>query len=90
MLTAEFVSVGGLTANFTAQAWLSVDFDVKVVQGSTFRVYDGEYIVTPKTEEQSLQTKERVAMEDITVKEIPFFEVANATGETIIIGGMNV
>lgn len=49
--------------------------------------YEGEYVVTPKVTEQSLPTKEKVLIEDITIKEIPFYNVSNASGgNTVYIG----
>lgn len=49
--------------------------------------YEGEYVVTPKVIEQSLPTKEKVLIEDITIKEIPFYNVSNASGgNTVYIG----
>ena len=49
--------------------------------------YKGEYVVTPKVTEQSLPTKEKVLIEDITIKEIPFYNVSNASGgNTVYIG----
>ena len=39
--------------------------------GYTPPSYDGEYVVTPKTEEQSLPTKDRYLTENITIKAIP-------------------
>ena len=50
--------------------------------------YDGSYIVTPKVTPQVLSTAEKKMADDLTVKEIPYYEVSNqANGKTIIIGG---
>lgn len=49
--------------------------------------YDGEYTVTPKVEAQTLPTKEKVMLDDVTVKAIPFFNVSNTSGgSTVYIG----
>lgn len=49
--------------------------------------YKGDYVVTPKVFEQSLPTKAKVLIEDITIKEIPFFNVSNESGgSTVYIG----
>ena len=49
--------------------------------------YDGEYIVTPKISGQSLPTKNKVLVDDVTIKEIPFYNVSNASGgNTVYIG----
>jgi hypothetical protein len=47
--------------------------------------YDGDYIVIPKTIEQLLETKNKITRDDITVKEIPYSEVANEYGNTVTI-----
>ena len=50
--------------------------------------YDGNYTVTPSTtSDQVLQTANLMMEDDVTVKEIPFFEVGNiAGGNTVYIG----
>lgn len=50
--------------------------------------YNGKYEITPKTEEQVLQTKNKSMRENLTVKGIPTYEVSNSSGTTFIIGGM--
>lgn len=50
--------------------------------------YDGDYIVTPETISQKLETKNRIMSDDVTVLAIPFFETTNlGGGYTAIIGG---
>lgn len=48
--------------------------------------YTGEYNVTPATEEQCLPTKNKLMRDDITVREIPYYETSNDTGTTVYIG----
>lgn len=56
--------------------------------GGNAEEYNGSYEVTPKLEEQTLQTAKKVMREDVTIKEIPIFTVTNSSGgNTIIIGG---
>lgn len=51
-------------------------------------IYDGEYIVTPKPYiEQTLETREKVMADDVTVLAIPYYETSNVSGITIYIGG---
>ena len=46
--------------------------------------YEGEYVVTPKIEEQTLETKNKSLVEDVTVLAIPYSEVTNPQGgETV-------
>lgn len=50
--------------------------------------YEGPYEVIPKIESQSLSTKNKCMSNNVTIREIPYYEVSNASnGETIIIGG---
>lgn len=51
-------------------------------------IYNGEYVVIPKAEEaQKLNTSGYAMADDVTVKEIPYFEVKNvAGGMTVTIG----
>ena len=50
-------------------------------------VYMGEYTVTPKQNEtQVLNTANKTLIDDITVKEIPYYEVSNTVGKTVYIG----
>lgn len=49
--------------------------------------YDGSYIVTPKVEDQVLQTSDKLMSDDVTIKAIPFYSTSNQSGgETIYIG----
>ena len=47
--------------------------------------YDGEYIITPKVNEQILETKNKITRENIEIKEIPYRQTANEYGNTITI-----
>lgn len=48
--------------------------------------YEGEYAVTPKTTQQSLETKHKTMQNDLTVLEIPYYQTTNeAGGYTVII-----
>ncbi len=50
-------------------------------------IYDGEYSVTPRFYEQTLETKEKLMIDDVTVEIIPAYEVPNiAGGLTVTIG----
>lgn len=49
--------------------------------------YEGEYEVTPKVTEQTMATKEKVMLEDVTILAIPYYDVGNtAGGSTVFIG----
>lgn len=50
--------------------------------------YEGEYEVIPKVAAQKLETANKMMAKDLTIKEIPYFEVSNlAGGSTVTIGG---
>jgi hypothetical protein len=43
-------------------------------------LYEGDYEVTPKVSEQTLPTAKKLMSKDVTIKEIPYFEVGNNSG----------
>lgn len=43
----------------------------------TSQTYEGPYEVTPKTESQTLQTKDKRMANNVLVKEIPYYETTN-------------
>lgn len=47
-------------------------------------VYKGDYAVTPKVNEQTLPTKGKLLIKDVTIKEIPVFRVSNTSGGTTV------
>ena len=50
--------------------------------------YTGEYEITPKVTAQVIETADKHMISDLTVKEIPYYEVSNqANGKTVLIGG---
>ena len=49
--------------------------------------YEGEYTVTPSGESQILETANKKLTDDVEVKAIPYYDVANEYGRTIYIGG---
>ena len=49
--------------------------------------YEGISSITPITSVQYVRTKSKFVTKDIVVQPIPYYEVDNATGQTIIIGG---
>jgi hypothetical protein len=61
----------------------------KIPKGSE-NPYSGPYDITPSAESQVFATKEQYLTEDITVKSIPAYRVANASGgDTFTIGELN-
>ena len=62
--------------------------DAIIVQPDQTLRYEGEYTVVPTPARQELATKFRYMDDNVTVLEIPYHEVSNADGTTVIIGGM--
>ena len=65
---------------------LDVALDIRTV---SVEDYDGDYIVIPKAfQEQVLLTKGKAMIDDVTVREIPYYETSNEHGGyTVNIGG---
>ena len=43
-------------------------------------LYEGEYAVTPKIDQQIMPTKGKLLTNDVTVHPIPFFKTSNTSG----------
>ena len=59
---------------------------IKVVQDEDRDIYTGPYVVTPRAEEQALNTDQKYMADDVTVLAIPYVEVSNLNGITVSIG----
>lgn len=74
-----------LEGTLSAMASLSGDLIIPDTIGG--RHYDGEYIVTPRTDSAIvLSTNGLVMDDDVTVKKIPYYETSNESGYTAYIG----
>lgn len=49
-------------------------------------VYSGVYEVTPMATAQELPTRSKLLTDDIVINEIPYNEIQNESGTTVIIG----
>ena len=47
-------------------------------------LYQGEYEIVPTVEGQTLETKDRVLIENIKILEIPFYNVSNTAGGSTV------
>lgn len=86
-MSAKIGVHGGLYADMGHNDGLCADMGAKIVSTSGYEDYDGEYTVTPTMEEQRLDTEKRTTKKDVVIKPIPYYEVSNDKGTTIIIGG---
>ena len=77
---------------FHAEPTMSIRFHAEphviAVNSGDVPVYDGAYSVTPKVyEETTLETKQKLMQNNVTVARIPQYQVSNdADGVTLIIG----
>lgn len=87
--TTEFVSsdISFSTEFGTDTVSFNSDFGaVKVITDA--EVYDGSYDVIPDFTKQTLSTKDKLLIADVTVEKIPLWVVENVSGgNTVIIGG---
>lgn len=61
--------------------------EIQEVESKEIDVYDGETTVTPSAHnEHVLFTANKRLLENVVVKEIPYYETSNQSGETIYIG----
>ena len=49
--------------------------------------YDDGYIVTPRVYAQTLNTKNKLMKDNVSVLAIPYYETSNLSGKTVYIGG---
>lgn len=67
---------------------------MRVTFGSVVQVvrdydpYSGPYEITPSTIEQIMETKGKDMVENVTVREIPYYEISNEHGSTVHIAPM--
>ena len=61
---------------------------VRIGKSEPLEPYTGEYIITPAPfTSQTLETRGKSMSDDVTVREIPYYETSNISGITIYIGG---
>nr|DAI32370.1 MAG TPA: hypothetical protein [Caudoviricetes sp.] len=82
-LTGKIGSEGILSGSIISEGALSGSLSMPV----GYEDYTGPYEVTPKVESQSLGTADKHMVHDVTIEPIPYYEVSNQNGKTIIIGG---
>lgn len=54
-------------------------------ESQKYETYDGKYNVTPKTQEQTLETENKLMEKNIKIEKIPYYEVSNPEGGTTFI-----
>lgn len=46
--------------------------------------FEGDYTVTPAVDAQTLETKQKLMTDNVTIKEIPFYDTSNNSGGTTV------
>ena len=67
---------------------IDIELNDAIVVRPESHPYEGAYEVTPAISSQTLPTQYKYLRDDITVLEIPYYEVSNPEGTTVIIGGV--
>lgn len=76
---------GTLKAELTAQGTLRCQLHAMTTDVPP---YTDEYVVTPRTYEQTLDTSQKLMIGDVIVESIPYSKVSNIhNGYTVTIGG---
>ena len=61
---------------------------IRIGKAEPLPSYTGEYVITPLPfVSQTLETRGKSMIDDVTVREIPYYETSNISGKTIYIGG---
>lgn len=78
-----------ITGNEDVSPKITGNITYGIGEGDFSPVYDGDYNVTPLAfQEVTLKTKDKKLIEDIVVKEIPYYETTNLSGgNTVYIAG---
>lgn len=64
----------------------SIEAVIDIAECDEADPYCGDYEVTPKTSAQTMPTKDKLMLDDVKVKAIPYYETSNAFGTTVYIG----
>ena len=86
-LSEDKVIVGTLCKSESLVSTLSKDKELIAILSTRIEnQYNGSYVFTPSKEDQTIDTDYRLLTQDLTIKGIPYYEVSNEHGITIIIG----
>lgn len=83
MITGSIGKIGAEMSGDMMESAFSGQMDAEMPGSIVFSIqdqYDGPYEIVPKTEPQILSTREKTMMDDVTVREVPYFEVSNQFG----------
>lgn len=80
MSTATMSPIGSISGSLSAMGSMGGTISRELDHD----YYTGDYEVTPRMDEQTLATSDRLLTKDIIVKEVPYSEVKNEAGGTTI------
>lgn len=84
-IVGTLTGIAGISGNLSAE--VSVSGAVVIPERIPVEEYGGEYSVTPRLEEQTLQTQGYKMRENLTVQTIPVVATSNIYGgKTVVIG----
>ena len=89
-ITGVISAQKSLRGNIEAHGALSGTVALPKVVDYGGEVYEGEYIITPETDSQTLPTARKRMQDDLTVLAIPYYETTNETGGNTVYIGMEV
>lgn len=59
---------------------------IPITLSGDYPTYEGEYVITPTVDGQTMATAQKVMRDDVTIKAIPYYDVSNnAGGSTVFI-----
>ena len=62
----------------------SIELAESLPEFEEVELYEGEYIVTPTVSNQTMATKNKLMINDVTIEAIPYAEVTNNSGGTTV------
>lgn len=85
-LSGGTLKILDFNVEFEAESEMSGEFDkFTEVSAQAYPYYGGEYEITPSVEQQVLETKDTVMLDDVTVNAVPYYETSNINGTTVYI-----
>lgn len=87
MIQIEIIPQSAIEVEIINTQIVDVEIESDMVPVGDYEEYEGDYLVVPKFENQTLETKDKVMGFNVEIKPIPVEKVANTSGgNTVIIG----
>lgn len=77
-ITGTILQTGAISGALSQEGRLTGN--LATAYSTSAQKYEGEYEVTPTVNGQTLETKQKLMTDDVTIHAIPFFEVGNNSG----------